>query len=508
MGTSFNPPRRSYIPDVREGFYNGDDPYQQARNNRSRAVAYGDMLNQQMQDFGDEEDYFRQYFRGEGTSAYGDIAEGRGGYRPDEQRDIIGRDGMDELQMTPEEREQLYLSEGEQAGVRGDPNQALRWFDPEWQDTINTEGNARIRENVDESGRSLNNTYNEDALSLSRGYRDELGNAVTSGAANVRGTLNRDRMTLDPNFIRDYRMSDRDVEDMTQQAALSQGNVSKGRADAIYRAAAQTGGMSPLALASGINELTTRGDQQANRAMLDARVAGKNMQAGRLRDVEGMRLDAEGNYADLASGAEMALGDRAYGAARDYETQRIGTEQDKQGRRYQIAANVADRGYDAVNQQNQNNVNNARYIGETGAELYNRADEQAAGRSRFLATNRQDAERYGQEARYGRGMDRNDRISGRTAGVVDARRGEEKEWRAYLAAQQGMANDNVNNTYANRIRNYGQAGQLAQGSTGDTMQYDLARRGQSFGTNFKQNAGRAIGSFVGNPTQWGKVGQN
>lgn len=508
MATSFNPPRRSYVPDVREGFYNGDDPYQQARNNRARAVASGDMLNQEMQDFGNEEDYFRQYFRGQGTDAYGEIAEGRGGYRPDEQIDIMGRAGLDELQMTPEEREQLYLSGTESDAMRGDPNNALRWFDPAWQDSINTEGNSRIRENVDESGRNLNNTYNEDALSLSRGYRDDLTGAVSSGAANVRGAINRDRLTLDPNFLRDYRMSDRDVNDMTQQAALTQGNVSRGRADAVYRAAAETGGMSPLSLAAGVNEITMRGDQQANRAMLDARVAAKNMQAGRLRDAEGMRLDAEGNYADMASGAEMALGDRAYGAVRDYETQRIGTEQDKQGRRYQIAANVADRGYDAVNQQNQNNVNNARYIGETGAELYNRADEQAVARAGAVATNRQGAERYGQEARYGRGMDRNEAISGRTAGVADARRGEEKERRAYLAAQQGMANDNVNNTYANRIRNYGQAGQLAQGSTGDTMQYDLGRRGQSFGTNFKQNAGRALGSFVGNPTQWGKVGQN
>lgn len=494
----YGPPVRQPIPDVRQPFYGGDDPYQQSHNNRQRSVAQGDMMNQELADFGGDEDWWRQYARGQGYDAYADIGEGRGGYRDQEQSDIIGRQDLDRLQMTPEERQALFLNEGEQAGIRGNPNEAQNWFDPEWYDTINTEGNKRLNENVDESGRNINNTYDEDALSLSGGYRNDLNNAVGNQAGNVRGSINRDKLTLDPNFLEDYRMTDRDVEDMTQEAALTQGNVSAGRADAIRRNAAGSG-MNALALANGINELTTRGDQQANRAMLNARIGARGMQADRLQTAEGMRLDAEGNYAGLSSNAEMALGDRAYGAAQDYEQERLGTERDKGNRRYQIATNIADRGYDAVNQANQNTRDNARYIGEQGEAVYRRTDDRNADRAGQIAANRQAAEGRGQDVTYGRGMDRSNALSNRTAGVADARRADEKERRMYLTGQQQMANENVNTAYGNRIKNYGQAQQLANQSTGDEMQYDLGRRGQSFGTNFKGALGKSLGTFLGNP---------
>lgn len=521
----YGPPVRPPVPDVRQPFYDGSDPYKQSRNNRARSSAYGDMLNQELGDFGGDEDYWRQYYRGQGSDAYGEIGEGRGGYREGEERDIIGRDGLDELRMTPEQRQALYLAEGEESEIRGDPFRAEGWFDPEGLDTINTEFNERIGENVDESSRDLRNTYDEDALSLSRGYRDELGNLVTgnagnvrgalsAGAGNVRGAINRDRLTVDPNFIKDYRMTDRDVDDYTQEAALTQGNISAGRAGAIQRAAAESGGMSPLALASGLNELTMRGDQQANRAMLNARIAARGMQADRLRDSEGLRLDSESNYANLASDAEMALsgreasaemglGDRAFDAATGYETQRLGTERDKGDRRYQIAGNIADRSYGATVRRGENTRDAARYRGETGYGVARDTDALQSGRGTALATNRQGAERYGQESEYDRNRFRGAALSERTQAAADARLEQERERRAYLAGQQGVANDNVTGSQDRLIRNYGQAGQLANQSTGQEMDYDLGRRGQSFGTNFKTS----MGKFLGNPVEIAKAAQ-
>jgi len=517
---TYRPPGRSYIPDVRQPYYSGDDLFRQSENARQRAVAQGDMMNQELQDFGSEEDWWRQYARGQGYDAYADIAEGRGGYNEGERNDIMGREGLDQMQMTPEQRQALFLSDDEYSQMYGNPNQGLQWFDPETLDTINTEANKRVGENVAESGRALNNTYNEDALSLSSGYRDELGNiintgsgnvrnALTGGAGRVRGAIDRDRLTLDPNFIRDYRMTDRDVNDMTQQAAQTQANVSRGRADAIERNAAGSG-MSPLALAAGINELTTRGDQQGNRAMLDARVAANQMKAGRLRDIEGMRLGAEDNYAGMLSAAEMGLSgreadaemgllDRTYGAATDYEGQRLGTERDKQTRQYQIQANIADRGYDATNRVNSNNMDNARYRGETGAALYNRADDTAAARAAAIAGNRQSAERYGQESQYDRAKYRNDATSQRAAGVGDARLAAERERRQYLAGQQEMSNANVNTSYANRIRNYGQTNSDAQAALNSRMQYQLGRDANGFGANFKKSLGQSLGRTIGSP---------
>ena len=522
---TYSPPGRSYIPDTRQPYYGGDDLFRQSENIRQRAVAQGDMINQEMQDFGNEEDWWRQYARGEGYNAYGDIAEGRGGYTEAERNDIMGREGLDQMQMTPEQRQALFLNDSETEQMYGDPNKGLQWFDPETLDTINTEANKRVSENIEQSAGALNNTYNEDALSLSSGYRDELGNIIntgsgrvrdslTGGGNRVRGAIDRDRLTLDPNFIRDYRMTDRDVNDMTQQAAQTQANVSRGRADAIERASAGSG-MSPLSMAASINELTTRGDQQGNRAMLDARVAANQMKAGRLRDIEGMRLGAEDNYAGMLSAAEMGLSgreadaemglmDRGYGAATDYEKQRLGTEQDKQSRQYQIQANIADRGYDATNRVNSNNMDNARYRGETGAALYNRADDTAAARAAAIAGNRQNAERYGQESQYDRAKYRNDATSQRAAGVGDARLATERERRQYLAGQQEMSNANVNNSYANRIRNYGQTNSDAQAALNSRMQYQLGRDANGFGANFKKALGRSLGTIKASTDESGK----
>lgn len=495
---TYGPPARAPIPDVRQPFYDGTDFVKQAGNNRQRSVAQGDMMNQELQDFGNDEDYWRQYYRGEGNSAYGDIAAGRGGYSEAERNDIIGKGGLDALAMTPEQRQALNLTDAEQVGMYGDPNKGAQWFNPGQLNDINTESNQRVWENVGDSQRDLNNTYDEDALSLSKGYKDELGNAVQGGAANVRSAINRDRLTLDPNFLRDYRMSDRDVNDMTQQAALDQGQVSRGRMDAITRSAAGSG-MSPLALAASMNELTTRGDQQANRAMIDARIAARNAQADRLRTSEGMRLDAEGNYAGMSADAEMALGDRAYGAARDYEGQRLGSEQDKQSRQYQIAANNADRSYNATNQTNNNSMDNARYVGETGAALYNAADQNAVARSRDIALNRQGVEAGAQDTNYARGQYANDAVSKRTQTAADARLAQEKEYRAWLAGQQGQANENTQTAYANRLKNYAQTADAAQGSTGQAMQYQLGKDSNGFGANFKRSLGSSLGSFIGNP---------
>ncbi|NBW07802.1 MAG: hypothetical protein EBR82_07225 [Caulobacteraceae bacterium] len=518
----YGPPPRGSVPYSTQPFYDGTDFVQQSNNNRARATGQGDQFNQELVNYGQDQDWWNQYYRGQGDSAYGEIAAGRGGYGQQQQEDILGRRGLDDMQMTPEERESRFLSGAERDQIYGDPNKGLAWFDPAWLDSINTEGNKRIHENVDESGRALNNTYNEDALSLSTGYRDELGNivgnqasgvrgALDGGAGRVRGAIDYGKLSLDPEFRRKYEMTDRDVNDFTQAAALTQGNVSRGRIDAIERAAAGSGGMSPLALAGAYNELTTRGDQQANRAMLDARIAAKGMQADRLKTAEGMRLGAEDNYAGMLSGAEMGLsgreadaemglGDRAYGAATDYEQARVGTERDKQTRRYQIADNNADRSYNAINRVNDNTRDAARYSGETGAALYNAADAEASRRAAALAGNRQQTETGAQSDQYDRRRFANEATSNRTRTVADQKLAQEKEYRDWLAGQQKLANDNVQNTFGNRLRNYGQTQQAAQAGTNAAAQYQLGKDSNGFGANFKRALGSGLGSFIGNPS--------
>lgn len=512
-------PQRSQIPNVREPYYGGNDPYQMSRNDRQWARANGDMMNQEMSDFGAEEDFWRQYYRGQGNQAYEQIAAGRGGWSDDERASIIGQDRLDMMQMTPEERQALFLSEGEQAGIMGDPAKAQGWFDPEWYDQLNTEGNQRIGEGVGESINDFRNSYDPNALSVSSGYRDELGDILGTGAGNVRGALaggeggvrgaiNRDRLTLDPGFASKYGMSDRDVDDITGAAASDQAQITNARLSAVKRAAAQQGGQSPLALANTYQTLGRYGDQAGSRARLDAKIAAKGMQADRYKTIEDMRLGAEGRYAGLAGDAELALSgrradaemglsDRSYDAAKGYEALRLGTEQDKGNRRYDIAGAGSGLRMRGIADQNQRNTDNARYIGETGVKVYRDTDDRLSDRSGVQAASRLNSEKYSQESDLDRRKYRDAGISNRTMGAADRRLDSGKEYRAWLAGQQNQANTNVGQNYDRRIRNYGQAGQLAQGATGDTMQYDLGRKNQGFGTNFRRSLGASLGSGIG-----------
>lgn len=521
MGAYPTYPRRSAIPDVRSPFYAGDDPYQMAFNDRQRAVAQGDMLGQEMSDWGNEEDFWRQYYRGRGNDAFNEISEGRGGYREGERNDIIGADRLSAMQLTPEQRQALFLNEQEQSGMLGDPSKAQGWFDPEWYDQLNTEGNQRIGEGVGQSIDDFRNSFDPDALSLSSGYRDELGDILKTGAGGVRGALaggesgvrgaiNYDKLALDPNFAGKYGMSDRDVDDITGAAASDQAQIVNARLSEIKRAAAQQGGQSPLALANVFQNLTMYGDQAGSRARLDAKIAAKAQQAGRLKDIESMRLGAEGRYAGLAGDAELALSgrradaemglyDRSYDAAKGYEGMRLGTEQDKANRRYDIAGAGSNLRMKGIADQNARNTDNARYIGETGVSVYRGTDDRLAERNAAIAAARLNAEKYGQESDFERKRYGDAALSTRTATAADKRREDEKEYRAWLAGQQSVGNENVNANFDRRIKNYGQAGQLAQGSTGDVMQYDLGRRGQSFGTNFKSALGKGLGTTLGNP---------
>lgn len=135
-------------------------------------------------------------------------------------------------------------------------------------------------------------------------------------------------------------------------------------------------------------------------------------------------------------------------------------------------------------------MNNARYIGEQGEAVTRRADDRSSDRAYKVAENRQDAAKYGSESALKRGMYIDDATAKRTAGFADARRDDEKEYRGYLTGQQHQANQNVTGSQDRRIRNYGQAGELA----GDASKGALNSRNSGFWRNIGT---AAVGSFAG-----------
>lgn len=522
------PPSFAPTPDVRPGFTNGSDMGERFTNDRARIAGMGDMLDRDFQNDRASSGFWRDYYRGGANSAYGEIAEGRGGYRPDEQEQIIGRGELDSLQMTPEERQSLFMNEGEFNATSGDPYRAEQWFDPAWQDQINTERNADLRRTAGEYGSRMRETVNPDALRTDRNYESNIrgildqGDAAAAGALTgtegaVRGAIDPTRLRQSEGFADSYRLTPEQQRDMVTATGMDVGYMGRVNADRVRRAAQSSGYGSPAALATGLGRLQNESNADAGDAMFRARIGANSEAARREMDIESNRQGAERDYAGMRSGAELDLGarrlsdsragaDRRYDATRDIEGQRVSNERDITGRQTDIEDRVGNMNYDTADRTGANTQENARYIGETGAALARGTDDRQVDRARDNRDNRQSNERYAQEQRYARGIDRNDRLSQRTAGVADARRDDEREYRGFNTGMFGQESQNYQAANQNRLGAFGTTTSGTNTSSANAAEFDMFNRRNGGWNAFKTGLGSSLGSTIGG-TLGGRAGK-
>jgi hypothetical protein len=452
-----------------------DDPKKMSRYDRNWAVQLGAEMDQGLQNRIADQDYWNEYWRNANMTQYDPILAGQGGYRPNEQNQIIREQELQNLQWRPEMAQNLYLNDAEREAVMGDPYGALNSLDP-----------GRLTEIGDRTG-------------------DQMRAVVGGYAQNVRGTVDpatmrmRDEaygqlskgMDLSQDFIDSYRMSPEQQRRMVDQAARTVGTGYQAAIDNLEQRAAAQGNTSPLAINAARRRLEAQSALDQANAMTDARLMTDNERAKREYEIESMRLGqgdrnrsgllaaeqlrlgSEGDLAGLRSQQETKLGDVA-----------LGVEQDIGGLKSDI---------ERYNQD-------MRYRGKLAG------DEAASSRGQWLGSNRQGA--YGQELdqQWGRGTGINDRLSGRNIGVADARRDDEKEARGWLTGQQQQANENVNTGWNQRLQNFGTQGTNMNRATGMSQDYDMARRTTGFGASFKNAFGSGLGGGLAKGVSAGLFG--
>ncbi len=491
------------------------DPYDMAQEDRKWAYDRGNRLDQDARDEQMRRYGLENYYGGLMNDSYAGLAA-EPGYTDQEMGNIVREDELRRLGLTPEESRAIGLSDAERNSIAGNVNAQRGWYDPAKTDTISNE-TGNFQRNAygysdrlyNDSGDAIRGGYERAIdpakLGLSEGYGSGQGATLNATEANVR----KQGLGLSDEFNKNYQWTPEDQQSYATQSAKTVGDQTRARQDEVAAQAQAAGYNSPMALAAAYNRLQMTSDQNEQEAYNDAILKARQLGLDVAATKENMRLGA----ANTAAGYEMDLGGRRLTEGQQREAMRLGAAQDLSGRQMQAASDLG--GFGAQRAQytgtlqtgvegdiGNRKLQNQYTQQQAGMQMEKGIDDTQAQRAQYLAENRQNAEGYRQNQRYGRGMDMNTQLSGRYGQVADARRGGQQEYRNWATGQTNTQAELGQNARQQRIANYGTQSGAVQGSTGQTMQYDLGRRGQSFGTNFKSGAGASLGKFVGTPSGW------
>ena len=489
----YNPPGAGAVPNLENiSQVQTKDAEKMPQLDRDYAIARGEGIDAGLRGRADDQGYLEQYYRNAANRAYAPILEGQGGYSASERDQIVRNQELQGLAYDPSMTQDLQLTGEEQAAIKGDPYKATEWFDPEWNDAIVTDQGQFMRDAVNDTSGNLRGTIDPSKLTMDEGVAEGIAAGVDQTGANVRGAIDRDKLALSQDFVKNYWMTPEQEQAIVSAAGRDVGSRTRAAVGDLEAAAAASGNASPLSISAARSRLENDSAANAADAMANARIAASRERADREAGIEDRRLDAEGRYAGLRSGAEMDLGREGTDTALRTEGMRLGAEQDLSRNRQGVEGAIGDARLSTERDVGDRKLSMAQWNQQEGAQQWTQAGDRASDRAAAVATNRQGVTQYGQDQQWQRGTGINDRLSGRNTQVADAKRADEQEARGFLTKQQGQASENVNTANDQRIKNYGTQTGAMSSATDTAAQYDLARRGQSFGTNFKSNLGRGL----------------
>lgn len=498
------------------GFNNTQNPMDAYQNERARATEMGDLYEQE---FGDEQDFWRNNERGSmgrAESLYDPIWQGRGGYNDDERSRIQGDEGLDSLNRTPDEERDAYLRGDEEAGIMGDPDKAGGYYDPGYLEDTNFEANARERGQFDEGKQRMRtgvsnlregygSAIDPSRLRMSDSYgRDTMG-AVETGARDLYGAANDPSLNVSDRYMNKRGVSDDEVRGMETLGGMDAGAGYNRAIDELERDAAASGSTNPLAVSAMRSQLERESGSASTAAALRARLGARDSQRTAEQDIENTRLDAAGRRTGYRMDAADRTATNRMGAVRDIENMRMGGERDVSDRQIRAAEGVGGAEMDTERDITDAGMGMERNIGERtldvrdrnqqrGIDLTERADDRRSNRAATVATNRQGTAQGLMQDRFNRGYQINQARSDRGRAVGDARRQDESEGRQAGMEFMQYGGQRSNQTAQNRLGFYGQTSQNTMGAAQGMSQHQTAN--PSFGRTLTQGLAQAPGRII------------
>lgn len=502
-----------YAPDMKTG-----DPYNMIQDDRRVIYDRGNRLDQDLRDTSQYRDAEEGRYGAAADSAYDNLMD-TPGYTAEEAAGIQMTEQYGALPTDQADIDAMYQTEAEQAGATGDTNSYYGWFDPAQQEGIDRDaaqwqrneyrgGVDRMDTATDQQDTAMQGATDPTRLRLDAGYGGQQMDAVGGMESNVRGAIDPSKLSLSDRFQGNYPMSDQDVEMRATEGAQRVGNQYRSAIGEMQQSALEAGNASPMAVAAARARLERQSASDAALASLSLKNAARTEQAQREKDLESMRLGAEGSQAGMRAESELALGGQRLAAGQDVEGRRIAAEQGYTDRAVDVASRTGDArrgigeftGTQGVGMEagiGRQAAGTQQYITDRGTQIATDKDAADVDRSRYNYEARRGTQQYGNDTKFGQGLDVTDRQAAGSQTVADARRAGEGEYRGYVADSRNTQAGLGSTTRDQRIKNYGTQAGATNDATQTMGSYDLARRGQSFGTNFKSTLGQSLGSLPG-----------
>lgn len=407
------------------------------------------------------------------SNLYGDIWSGGGGYTPEMQKNILQQEGLDRVDAGLDDG---YLTDAEQAGVRGDPMGAFnlgRGYAGNIEGVAQTTGQQQMgylpyvqgAQDAwqDRLAQSYDQAIQPDRLRSSGAYAGNVRGAL----AGAEGAVNDPGLSLSDEYRRQAYVSDQEVDDLEAAGVRDAVAGYQSGADRLYRDAKASGMVSPQAQAAMRLEYERAGAAAGSDAGLQARLAARGVQRDAAQRIQDTELGAAGNRAGLG----LNLAGMEIGAEGDIEGRRMAGEQDVANRLTSAGETLSGRGTD-----------NARYYGDlaigTAGEagdrtlgayqynanlipsLYAQGEQQGSDRAAMLGTNRQGTSQFNTNAR----LNINDSTSGRYQTAYNPWLANQEEGRAAATGQQGYFGGRTQDTNQLRLGTFQTQQQGQQGA--------------------------------------------
>src|SRR3990167_6620684 len=195
----------------------------------------------------------------EATAYYRRLIE-EGGYSPEEAAAIVGREGsgnipgLDDLSgVSDADREAQMLTDDEQSGIRGNPNDPLGYLHSDTIGQTMTEGGLAQDAAVDQQRQDFDRAIDPTKLGLSSRYGTDVHGAVDSTEGKLDSITGSEALDLSDDFSEKYEMTPEQQRDIVNAASRDVGDVSRGNFDEAARRSSAAG-VGPM----GLNALQAR----------------------------------------------------------------------------------------------------------------------------------------------------------------------------------------------------------------------------------------------------------
>jgi len=493
-------------------------------NVRQRAAAGADEVDQQLRDEGDYATELEEHYRRIGTELYGPLAEGQGGYTPDQIEGIIRQADTEGLQLSEQDKQFWHLRPDEREQILGNPEAAMEFFQPAAERMRGAAGDKadRLREGVGEFKGGLEDTVarateefgaaiDADRMRSDPMYRQEVENMLGQTSGNIRGATGSEGLAASDEYMEERGYTDEDVRKLSASGGRrAMANYEDAIQDMEARALAS--GANPLAIADMRKQMERQASISASDATTDAELKGLGAQKEALQAREDTRLDAEHGRVGLTIEGELGISDAELRAMSDVERQRLQGEQgltdaqmrraeQKAGLRFDAATGLADARLDTETSIGDTAVETERFITDVGTGVAEHGEEARTGRQTDIATNRQSTDQELSQEEYTRGLDINTMLSDRNLIVSDEQQAQAKEGREYMVGQQEYQGDKADTAMDQRLESteIGQAGEL--GAAGAAINLKAVKQSDWLGP--KGPLGEFAGDVLKNVTSVG-----